>query len=144
MAPPPAGTRVPAVGAVVRDDRDRVLLVRRGHDPGRGLWSVPGGRVRPGESARDAVVREVEEETGVRIVVTGLAGFVERPGPHGVVYEIEDFFARVEPGTDPHHLLAGDDADEAQWFPAHRVEDLDCVDGLLDALRDWGVLPRVS
>ncbi len=144
MATPPAGTRIAAVGAVIRDDRDRLLLIRRGREPGRGRWSIPGGRVEPGESARDAVVREVEEETGLRVVVTGLAGFVERPGPDGVVYEIEDFFARVEPGTDPHRLVAGDDAEDAQWWPTHRIEGLDCVEGLTDALVGWGVLLRSS
>ena len=143
MATPPAGTRIAAAGAIVRDDRDRLLLVRRGREPGRGLWSIPGGRVEPGEGAREAAVREVEEETGVRVVVTGLAGFVERPGPDDVVYEIEDFFARVEPGTDPHRLAPGDDAEDAQWFPVNRIEGLDCVDGLLEALAGWGVLPRV-
>lgn len=143
MATPPAGTRIAAVGAIVRDDRDRLLLVRRGREPGRGRWSIPGGRVEPGESAREAVVREVEEETGVRVVVTGLAGFVERPGPDDVVYEIEDFFARVEPGTDPHLLLPGDDAEDAQWYPVHRISGLDCVEGLLEALAGWGVLPRM-
>jgi ADP-ribose pyrophosphatase YjhB (NUDIX family) len=137
-------TRIAAVGAVVRDDRERLLLIRRGRDPGRGRWSLPGGRVEPDEDAREAVVREVVEETGLRVVVTGLAGYVERPGPGDVVYEIEDFYARVEPGWDPHDLLAGDDADEAGWFPSHRVAGLDCVDGLVDVLVDWGVLPAVA
>lgn len=131
-----------AVGAVVRDDRDRLLLVRRGRDPGLGQWSLPGGRVEPGETAREAVVREVEEETGLRVVPSAVAGCVERPGPDGVVYDIEDFYARVEPGRDPHRLAAGDDAIDVGWFPPHRVADLDCVAGLVDALTDWGVLPQ--
>jgi 8-oxo-dGTP diphosphatase len=132
-------TRVPAVGAVVRDDRDRLLLVRRGQEPGLGRWSLPCGRVEPGESAQQALVREVQEETGLRIVVTGLAGYVERPGPGGVVFEIEDYYARVEPGFDPHRLGAGDDAVDAGWFPPHRLAGLDLVDGLLEVLVDWGV-----
>jgi len=133
--------RTRCAGGIVRDDRDRILLVRRAHEPERGRWSIPGGRVEPGETAQDAVVREVLEETGVRVVVTGVAGYVERPAPGGGTYEIEDYYARVEPGTDPHALHAASDAADAGWFPAHRLEELDLTQGLLEALRAWGVLP---
>jgi len=129
------------VGAIVRDDRGRVLVIRRGTEPGRGLWSIPGGRVEAGETSRQAVVREVEEETHVRIALNGLAGVVERDGPGGVVYVIEDWFARVEPGTDPRAVHAGDDADEARWVFPDEIEHLACVDGLVDALRGWKVVP---
>ena len=134
-------TRVACVGAVVRDDRGRLLLVRRGTEPAKGRWSVPGGRIEPGESAVHAVVRELAEETGLRVIVTGRAGTVERTGPGGVVYEIEDFYARLEPGVDPERVRAGDDAAEAGWFTLPEVEGLDCVDGLLDTLRGWQVIP---
>jgi 8-oxo-dGTP diphosphatase len=129
--------RVPCVGAVVRDDTGRLLLVRRGTEPGRGLWSVPGGRVEPGESAAEAVVREVEEETGLQVVVGRLVGTVERDGPGGVVYVIEDFEAHVEESPAPR---AGDDADEARWCTADEVTRLPCVEGLVETLRGWGVL----
>ncbi len=134
-------TRTRCAGGVVRDDRDRVLLVRRGQEPERGRWSLPGGRVEPGETTQDAVVREVFEETGVRVIVTGVAGYVELPAPDGGIYEVEDYYARVEPGTDPHALHAGGDADDVGWFPLHRVEELDLTAGLARTLREWGVLP---
>ena len=131
--------RVPCVGAVVHDGVGRLLLVRRGTEPGRGLWSVPGGRVEPGESAQDAVVREVEEETGLRVRAGRLVGTVERDGPGGVVYVIDDFEAHLEEGA-ADRLRAGDDADEARWFTSAEVGALPCVDGLVETLRGWGVL----
>jgi 8-oxo-dGTP diphosphatase len=138
-------TRVACVGAVVRDDRGRLLLVRRGTEPAKGRWSVPGGRIEPGETAVEAVVRELLEETGLQVVVTGLAGTVERTGPSGVVYDIDDFSARLAPGVDPEQVRAGDDAAEAGWFTIAEMEELDdvdaLVDGLLDTLRGWQVVP---
>jgi ADP-ribose pyrophosphatase YjhB (NUDIX family) len=133
---------VPCVGAIVRDDRGRLLLVRRGTEPAKGRWSVPGGRVEPGESAGQAVVREVHEETGLRIVPTGLAGIVERPGPGGVVYVIEDFHAGLTLGSDPEQARAGDDAADVGWFTAAELAGLDLVPGLAEALRGWRVIPR--
>lgn len=130
--------RVPCVGAVVRDRAGRLLLVRRGTEPGRGLWSVPGGRVEPDEAAETAAAREVLEETGVHVVVGDLVGTVERDGPGGVTYVIEDFSA--VPALDGEQPTAGDDADEARWFTTDEIAALDCVDGLVEALTEWGVL----
>ena len=130
---------MPCAGAVVRDDRGRLLLVRRGTEPGRGLWSVPGGRVEPGETVVEATAREVLEETGIRVVVGAPAGVVERPGPGGVTYVIEDFHAVPAPGasTEPR---AGDDAADAAWVTEDELTRLDCVGGLLEALRAWSVI----
>ena len=66
-----------AVGAVAVVD-DRLLLIRRGHGPAAGEWSVPGGHVEAGEPVEAAVVREVAEETGLQVVVDELLGWVER------------------------------------------------------------------
>ena len=136
------GRTIPCVGAVVRDERGRLLLVRRGNEPGRGLWSVPGGRIEPGETPQQALVREVLEETRLAVVPDALAGIVERDAPGGGVFVIEDFFAQLEPGTDPHAAHAGDDADEVGWFHPEQVVELACVEGLVDALRQWRVLTR--
>lgn len=132
--------RVRCVGAIVHDDTGRLLLVRRGNEPARGLWSVPGGRVEAGETAEEAVVRELEEETGLTVVPTGLVGVVERDGP-GVVYAIEDYRARLADGVQPGSVVAGDDAAEVGWFTAGELDELECAPGLVDQLRAWRVLP---
>ncbi|MGI8799897.1 MAG: NUDIX hydrolase, partial [Pseudonocardia sp.] len=63
---------VACVGAIVRDAAGRLLLVQRVNEPGAGRWSLPGGRVEPGETDQDAVVREVAEETGLQVRTTRL------------------------------------------------------------------------
>lgn len=128
--------RVPCVGAVVRD-RGRLLLVQRGHPPGEGLWSLPGGRVEPGESETEAVAREVREETGLRVDVGPLVGRVERAGPGGATYDIGDYACTVTADV----LRAGDDARQARWVPYAEVEALPLTERLLDTLLAWQVLP---
>ncbi|HEV2308981.1 MAG TPA: NUDIX domain-containing protein [Acidimicrobiia bacterium] len=125
-----------AVGAVAVVD-DRVLMVRRGHGPAAGEWSVPGGRVEAGEMLETAVVREVAEETGLDVVVDALVGGVERfdADTH---YVILDF--RVTVVHPDRALRAGDDAAEAAWVPVTDLDDYRVVDGLLDFLRDHAVL----
>jgi len=134
MEPP----RVPCAGAVVHDGAGRLLLIRRGQEPGRGLWSLPGGRCEPGESAAETAVREVREETGLEVAAGPLVGTVERPGLGGAVYVIDDVACTVLGGE----LAPGDDADDARWVDAAGLALLPLVDGLLDALTGWDVLPR--
>lgn len=129
--------RVRCVGAIVHDADGRLLLIRRGRPPGEGLWSLPGGRVEPGESDAEAVVRELSEETGLRVEPGSLIGQVERPGPGGVTYDILDYAATVVGGT----LGAGDDASDARWATPAELRDLPTSDGLLEALTCWGVVP---
>lgn len=85
VAAPQARELLPAAYAVVRNDADQVLLVHRADD---GYWELPGGRVEVGESASAAAVREVGEEAGVAIKVTGLAGVYTDPG-HVLAYPHE-------------------------------------------------------
>ena len=114
-------------------------MVRRGREPGAGLWSVPGGRVEAGESDEQAVRREVLEETGLHVLVGLRVGTVQRPGPGGVTYDIRDYACSVAVATSPH---AGDDADEVRWVSRSELGALALVDGLWDALHAWGMLPR--
>jgi 8-oxo-dGTP diphosphatase len=134
----PAGPRrIPCVGAVVHDERGRLLLVRRAHPPAQGTWSLPGGRVEPGEDDATAVVREVAEETGLRVEAGRVVGVVERDAPGGGVYVITDLACRVLGGS----LRAGDDADDAGWFDQGRLASTTTSPGLVAALTEWGILP---
>jgi 8-oxo-dGTP diphosphatase len=127
---------IPCVGAVIKDGAGRLLLIRRGHEPGKGLWSIPGGRIEPGESDEAALVREVREETGLVVTAGRLIGAVRRPGGGGSVLDIRDYAASVTGGA----LAAGDDADDAVWASAADLDRLPLTDGLLEALRSWGAL----
>jgi 8-oxo-dGTP diphosphatase len=132
-----AAALVACAGAIVVDGDGRLLLIRRGQEPGRGLWSLPGGRCEPGEDAAAAAVRETYEETGLEVAAGRLVGRVERPGPGGVTYVIDDLACTVTGGT----LRAGDDAAETRWVGPAELAALPVTDGLLDALSGWGVLP---
>jgi 8-oxo-dGTP diphosphatase len=132
-----AGRVIPCVGAVIKDGDGRLLLIKRGHEPGKGLWSVPGGRIEPGETDQAAVIRETREETGLIVVPGPLIGSVRRPaGPPGAELDIRDYAAAIVGGE----LAAGDDADDAMWAGPDELDALPLTDGLLDALRGWGAI----
>ncbi|WP_018334287.1 NUDIX hydrolase [Actinomycetospora chiangmaiensis] len=131
------GRRVPAAGAVVHDATGRLLLVRRGHAPQAGRWTLPGGRVEAGESPAAAAAREVTEETGLVVTVGREWLVLERPGPDGVVFEIHDFVATVVGGE----LRAGDDAADVGWFTAAEMAALPLTTDLLGILDRAGLLP---
>ena len=104
---------VPAVGVVCLRGDD-VLLIRRGTPPRQGEWSLPGGRIEPGERSIDAALRELREETGVEAEILGLVDVVDGLFPDmGRHYVLIDFVA-IWKGGEP---LAGDDAEEAGFFP---------------------------
>jgi 8-oxo-dGTP diphosphatase len=138
IVPESIAPRQPCAGGIVLDDAGRLLLVKRGQAPSAGSWSVPGGRCRAGESTTRACVREVAEETGLRVRVLRLAGRVERCGPGGVVYVIDDFACALEGGE----LRAADDADDARWVTLDELHRLELVAGLFDCLSEWALLPR--
>lgn len=124
---------VPCVGAIAYDRTGRLLLVQRANEPGRGLWSLPGGRVEPGETDAAALVREMAEETGLVVEPGALVGRVRRGR-----YDIADYRCRVVGGS----LVAGDDALDARWCSAADLERLPLVPQLRETLRAWGALPR--
>jgi 8-oxo-dGTP diphosphatase len=127
------------VGAIAVD-ADRLLMIRRGHGPAAGTWSIPGGRVEPGELLAEAVVRELTEETGVEGVCGELVGWTER-FDEGFHHVILDFAVAVLEGTTP---VAGDDATEARWVPLADVAELDLVPGLAPFLHEHGIIPTMG
>src|SRR3954451_14749086 len=100
---------VPCVGALTFDPDGRLLLVQRANDPARGLWAIPGGRVEPGEDDAAALVREMQEGTGLLVEPGEVVGRVR-----GGAFDIGDYGCRVLGGT----LEAGDDAADARWCGA--------------------------
>jgi mutator protein MutT len=127
------------VGAIAVHD-GRLLLVRRGHGPAAGEWSIPGGRVELGETLAEAVVRELVEETGVEGVCDRLVGWVERID-QDYHFVIMDFFVTVlDPGT----LTAGGDAAEAEWVPLDDVPHRRLVDGLAEFLHENGIVGVIT
>ena len=127
------------VGAIAVDD-DRLLMIRRGRGPAAGEWSVPGGRVEPGEMLAEAVVRELREETSLEGVCGEFVGWVERIGDdfHHVIL---DFRVTLLDEVDP---VAGDDAAEAAWVPLEEVADLNLVEGLAEFLHEHGILEVIT
>jgi mutator protein MutT len=113
-------TPMVGVGAIIIDG-DRVALVKRGHPPLAGQWSIPGGLLEVGETLRACAEREVREETGLTVAIGDLLGVFDRvvPDAEGCIhyhYVLIDFLCRRLRGE----LHAADDAEDARWF--HREE----------------------
>ncbi len=124
----PASRPQLAVSAVIFRD-GKVLLVRRARSPGKGFYSLPGGRVEHGESLQTALAREVDEETGLKIEILGLAGWREvLPGDSatGGHYVIMSFAARWV-GREP---VLNEEHDDYKWLQPGRFGDLELTGGL--------------
>lgn len=133
----PAGIEL-CVGAVVVDE-GRLLMIRRGHGPAAGEWAIPGGRVEPGETVAEAVLRELTEETGIDGLCGDLIGWVERVDEeHHFV--ILDFAVTC---LDPGEPRAGSDAAEASWVPLDEVSERRLAPGLEQFLYEHRIIERV-
>lgn len=115
------------VGAVIFKD-ERVLMVQRGNEPGRGNWSIPGGHLEWGELAHEAARREVIEETGVDCRIEGFVAHVDGLGPMtdaevSYHYVLLDFWGEWCAGEP----VPADDALQAQWLTL----------GEIDRLKGW-------
>jgi 8-oxo-dGTP diphosphatase len=123
------------VGALIIED-GRVLLVKRGHAPRAGEWSIPGGVLELGETVRECVVREALEETGLTVEALELLGVFDR-----IVRDLDertlyhyvliDFFCRPIVGE----ARSGGDADEVRWFTRNEVSNLPLAEDTAEVIR---------
>ena len=123
------------VGAVIVAD-DRVVVVRRGHEPLKGEWSIPGGVLEVGETLRAGAAREALEETGLVVEAGEVLEVLDRilRDPEGRIqfhYVLIDFLCRPTGGE----LRAGGDAEAARWARADELETLAVADSAVAILR---------
>jgi 8-oxo-dGTP diphosphatase len=123
------------VGAIVIDD-GRVLLVKRGHPPLAGEWSIPGGVLELGETLREAAMREAREETCVTVETADLLGVYDRvirddDGRTLYHFVLVDFLCRATTGV----AKAADDADEVRWFTAAETRALPLAEDTAEVIR---------
>lgn len=127
---------VVGVSGVALDASKNLLLVRRGHPPYAGTWSLPGGRINRLEPHRRALAREFREETGLEISVGEPAGIAEAISPEqGTHYVILTYFVKVTGGK----LHPGDDASEVRWTSREDLNGLSLTPGLQNYLEMFGV-----
>jgi 8-oxo-dGTP diphosphatase len=123
MSDPAARPQVGVGGVLVRGGK--VLLIRRGKEPLRGRWVVPGGTVEPGETLQQALVREMREETGLEVAPEGLLTVLDaihRDGGRLVYhYVILDYLCRYVSGE----ASAGSDAEALAWAGPDELDDFD-------------------
>src|SRR5690349_7281556 len=122
------------VGAVIIEN-GRVLLVKRGHPPLAGEWSIPGGVLEVGELLREAAVREAKEETGLTVATGEILGVFDRLIRTGdrvqYHYVLIDFLCQRVHGE----LRPGSDADEVRWFSAGELASLNLAKDTADVIR---------
>ncbi len=117
------------VGAVVFNERNEILLIKRGKAPRIGEWMVPGGTLEWGETLEEAARREVKEETGIDIEVEAFVDLLEAitPGEGDLHYVIIDYAAHALGGT----LAAASDALDANWVSLASLAEFDLSADLL-------------
>lgn len=126
-----------AASAVILDGQKRILLVQRANPPDKGCWTLPGGRVDPGETLELAAIREIFEETGLVIRIVNELGKLRVPDGKGGIYEIHDFLAEKISGEPS----AGDDAAAIGWFRNDELSELPLTPDLLHYLNLYGFYP---
>lgn len=132
------------VGAVIFDT-DRVLLVKRGNEPLKGRWSVPGGTVDVGESLRTAVAREVREETGLHVEVGPIVDVVDRvdrddAGRVEYHFVIVDYLCAYAGGE----VIANSDVSDVRWVPVGELDPGELIAPTLEVIKKGYVLATAA
>lgn len=127
----PSHPQLAVSAAIFRDGK--ILLVRRAKSPAKGYYSLPGGRVEFGETLHAALHREVDEETGLKIEIAGLAGWREVvPGTSGGGHYLIMSFAARWTGNEP---VLNDEHDDFRWLAPDALGDLKVTGGLDEIIR---------
>ena len=123
------------VGGLIKQD-DSVLLVKRENEPGRGKWSIPGGLINLGETMKNAVKREVEEEAGLRVDVVEVLDVFD-----AIIYDdksrvrfhyvIVSFMAKLLGGE----IRGSEEASQVRWFKAEELKELDMTSATKSLLK---------
>ncbi len=126
-----------AVSALILNEEKKFLAVKRNKAPGKGQWSLPGGAVKLGETIRDAVAREVREETGLHVKIIKIQGVFDRifKTPENAVkyhYVIINFLCRVDSGTP----RAASDAGEVTWISFRDISKFQWTEGIPAYLKE--------
>jgi 8-oxo-dGTP diphosphatase len=135
----PLAPRV-GIGAITIHE-GRVLLVKRGAEPSRGLWAIPGGTLELGETMQECAAREILEETGITIKVGAciyVFDFMERDTEgkikfHFVIVDFAGEYVSGEP-------KGADDADEARFVAPEELKELPVAKNTLKALKEIGFI----
>lgn len=129
MSPPYPSRPIVGVGGILLDG-DRVLLVKRGQEPLKGIWSIPGGKLELGETLREGVRRELREEVGLEVQVLEMVEVFERitldsEGKPAYHYVLIDFLCESAGGVP----LADDDVEEVAWVDRGRISEYETTEG---------------
>ena len=136
-----------AVAALILD-KGRLLLIRRKNEPSKGLWAAPGGVVGLTEKVEDAVKREVNEETGLRIEVDRILTVLnliikDKDGRTRFHYVVIYFLARALEGKP----MASTDAEDVRWVPLDEVKNLPASEvfrGLIEDAKKKGWFKKTA
>ena len=127
----PSHPQLAVSAAIFRDGK--ILLVRRARSPGKGFYSLPGGRVEFGESLHTALHREVDEETALKIEIVALAGWREiLPGTGGGGHYLVMSFAVRWSSGEP---VLNDELDDFRWLAPEGLGDLRVTGGLQEVIQ---------